>query len=88
MESTPIFSKLKIQLLIRFGADHPCEVNMQLSGDMLATIKKLNSSNGKIKISIDDGTGGRKKKSNNMTGMKGHPTLAGKVPVRNWFWMD
>jgi hypothetical protein len=63
-------------------------VNMQLSGDMLAAIKELNSSNGKIKIGIDDSTEAAKAYGH-MTGMKGHPTLAGKVPVRNWFgWTD
>jgi hypothetical protein len=63
-------------------------VNMQLTGDMLAAVKELESSSGKIKIGIDDSLEAAKAYGH-ITGMKGHPTLAGKVPERNWFgWTD
>lgn len=63
-------------------------VNMQLTGDMVQSITVLDSSETKLKIGIDD-TEQAAKAYGHMTGMKGHPTLAGKVDARNWFgWKD
>lgn len=63
-------------------------VNMQLTGDMLTAVNELDSKPGKMKIGIDDDIEAAKAYGH-MTGMKGHPTLAGKAPVRNWFgWTD
>lgn len=61
---------------------------MQLTGDMVQSITVLDSSETKLKIGIDD-TEQAAKAYGHMTGMKGHPTLAGKVDARNWFgWKD
>jgi hypothetical protein len=69
-----------------FGKSNP--VNMQLTGDMLTAVNELDSSQGKIKIGITDEFEAAKAYGH-ITGMKGHPTLAGKVPKRNWFgWSD
>lgn len=63
-------------------------VNMQLSGDMLTAVVELDSSKDKMKIGINDQIEAAKAYGH-MTGMKGHPTLEGKMPVRNWFgWTD
>ena len=63
-------------------------VNMQLTGDMVQSVTVLDSSENKLKIGIDDSEQAAKAYGH-MTGMKGHPTLAGKVDARNWFgWKD
>lgn len=63
-------------------------VNMQLTGDMVQSVTVLDSSETKLKIGIDD-VDQAAKAYGHMTGMKGHPTLDGKVDARNWFgWKD
>lgn len=63
-------------------------VNMQLTGDMFAAINVLDSKGDNLKIGIDDELEAAKAYGH-MTGMKGHPTLDGKVKKRNWFgWTD
>lgn len=63
-------------------------VNMQLTGDMVQSVTVLDSSQSKLKIGIDDSEQAAKAYGH-ITGMKGHPTLDGKVPERNWFgWKD
>lgn len=63
-------------------------VNMQLTGDMVQSVTVLDSSETKLKIGIDDSEQAAKAYGH-MTGMQGHPTLAGKVSARNWFgWKD
>lgn len=63
-------------------------VNMQLTGDMLAAINEMDSAPSKLKIGIDD-TLEAAKAYGHMTGMKGHPTLEGITPKREWFgWTD
>lgn len=61
---------------------------MQLTGDMVQAVTVLDSSETKLKIGIDD-VDQAAKAYGHMTGMKGHPTLDGKVSARNWFgWKD
>ncbi len=63
-------------------------VNMQLTGDMLVAVNELESKGTNMKIGINDDLEAAKAYGH-MTGMKGHPTLEGKAPVRNWFgWTD
>lgn len=63
-------------------------VNMQLTGGMAYSVDILNQSNTKMKLGFV-GEDEIVKAYAHMTGYKGHPTLAGKVPVRKFFgWTE
>lgn len=60
------------------------DVNMKLSGDMMASIDILKTDGSKITIGIDDEEQAAKAYGH-MTDFKGHPTLAGKGNRRPFF---
>ncbi len=71
---------------IAFGKSNT--VNMQLSGDMVNSIQPLDSKGSTLKIGMNDPEQAAKAYGH-ITGMKGHPTLDGKVSPRDWFgWKD
>ncbi len=67
--------------------DKTDEVNLTLSGDMLNALDILQNESGKIKIGFNDLTQ-TAKAFGHITGMRGHPTLEGKMPKRNFFGLN
>lgn len=59
------------------------QVDMELTGEMLGSIDLEDLPGNEIKISIKGEPAARA--YGHMTGMKGHPTLEGKAPVREFF---
>lgn len=62
-------------------------VDMTLTGDMLNSLAITRRNGGKVKIGWADATNNAKAYGH-MTGMKGHPTLEGKTPVRQFFGLN
>lgn len=71
---------------LAFGKDNT--VNMQLTGGMVASVEIQKQSDKSIKVGFV-GDEENAKAYAHMTGFQGHPTLEGKVPIRNFFgWSD
>lgn len=59
------------------------DVNLELTGGMLSGLDIIKSTRNTITVGINDETAARA--YGNITGMKGHPTLDGVTPKRNFF---
>lgn len=59
-------------------------VDLKLSGDMIGSIDVVDRVLDRVTIGLQ-GTLQNNKAFGHMTGMEGHPTLEGRVPVRNFF---
>ena len=81
---SPYSKEYASSLDLKAAGKSKSEVNMKLSGDMMASIDILEVNGAKIKIGIDDGSQAPKAYGH-QTGFKGHPTLESSKNKREFF---